>query len=470
MDQTPHGQHDDPSVARDRDTAPTAGFGAYRDAGHGPHEPQGPYGSHHASPPYAHDAGYAPYPGHSAAPAPLRRRTAPIVVAVVAAGLLGGGLGAGGVALLDHNSSSAPTALTAQPASATVTSASPGSIPYAAQVASKSTADLTVTGQSGEAVGSGIILTRDGYVLTNNHVVSGVGQGGRIQVTLPDGSTHSATVRGVAPSYDLAVVKVDGVSNLTPAVLGQSSGVQVGQQVVAVGSPENLSNTVTSGIVSNLSRTVTASDDSGQSVAVYNGLQTDTPINPGNSGGPLVNLQGQVVGVNSAVDTGQASQGGVQAFGLGFAIPVDTARRVADQLMQDGSATKPILGVSGSLSGSDSSSSVTGAQVTGVTEGGAAAKAGIARGDVITKVNGVPIGNYADLMAQILKQQPGQSIPLTVQSGGSSKTVTVTLGTAKDTATTTVPARQQQEQQQQSPFGGGSPFGQDSPFGGLPFG
>ena len=176
-----------------------------------------------------------------------------------------------------------------------------------------------------------------------------------------------------------------------------------------------------------------------------------------------MNLQGQVVGVNSAVDTGQASQGGVQAFGLGFAIPVDTARRVADQLMQDGSATKPILGVSGSLSGSDSSSSVAGAQVTGVTQGGAAAKAGIARGDVITKVNGVPIGNYADLMAQILKQQPGQSIPLTVQSGNSSKTVTVTLGTAKDTARTTVPARQQQEQQQ-------SPFGGDSPFGGLPFG
>ncbi len=128
----------------------------------------------------------------------------------MAAGLLGGGLGAGGVALLDHDSSSAPAALTAQTASATVTSASPGSIPYAAQVASKSTADLTVTGQSREAVGSGIILTRDGYVLTNNHVVSGVGDGGRIQVTLPDGSTHSASVRGVAPSYDLAVVKVDG--------------------------------------------------------------------------------------------------------------------------------------------------------------------------------------------------------------------------------------------------------------------
>jgi putative serine protease PepD len=150
----------------------------------------------------------------------------------------------------------------------------------------------------------------------------------------------------------------------------------------------------------------------------------------------------------------------VQAFGLGFAIPVDTARRVADQLMQDGSATKPILGVSGSLSGSDSSTSVAGAQVTGVTEGGAASRAGIARGDVITKVNGVPIGNYADLMAQVLKQQPGQTIPLTVTSGGSSRTVDVTLGTAKDTATTTVPSRQQQQ----------SPFGGDSPFGGFPFG
>ncbi|MGJ0120705.1 S1C family serine protease [Williamsia sp. MIQD14] len=405
-----------------------------------------------------------------------QRSGTPILVAVLAAGLIGGGLGAGGVALLDHRDS-APAALTSAPSSPGTVNATPGSVTYAAKVASKSTADIAVSGAQGTAVGSGIILTADGYTLTNNHVVSGVGDGGRIQVTLPDGTTHAATVTGVAPSYDLAVIKVSGVSGLTPATLGQSNGLQVGQQVVAVGSPENLSNTVTSGIISALSRTVTAGDESGSQVAVYNGLQTDTPINPGNSGGPLVNLQGQVVGVNSAVDTGQAAGGGVQAFGLGFSIPVDTAKRVAEQLMQNGTATKPVLGVSGSLSETTNASqtSVNGARVGSVSADGAAARAGLRAGDVITAIDGSPISNYADLMAQVLRHQPGQQIPITVtDTGGKSEKLTVTLGSAKDDATTTVSTQSAPSQQgspdqgspdqnspdQGSPFDGLDPFGQ----------
>ena len=143
-------------------------------------------------------------------------------------------------------------------------------------------------------------------------VVAGAGSGSTIVVTTGDGHQHNATVTGNAPSYDLAVIKLEGASGLTPAALGDSDALKVGQQVVAVGSPDSLSNTVTSGIVSALSRTVTAGDTSGSSLTVYNGLQTDTPINPGNSGGPLVNLQGQVIAVNSAVDTGQAASGGPQ--------------------------------------------------------------------------------------------------------------------------------------------------------------
>ncbi|GAA1480843.1 hypothetical protein GCM10009624_12830 [Gordonia sinesedis] len=310
---------------------------------------------------------------------------------------------------------------------------------YAAQVASKSTTDIKVATPQGTGVGSGIVLSPDGYVLTNNHVINGAGDGGRIQATTADGKTYRATVQGTSPSYDLAVIKLQNASGLTPAQLGRSSDLQVGQQVVAVGSPENLSNTVTSGIISALSRTVTAADQTGSSVAVYNGLQTDTPINPGNSGGPLVNLQGQVVGVNSAVNTGQSGPGGVQAYGLGFAIPIDAARRIANQLLQDGQATKPVLGVTGSMAATDASE--PGATVRGVQSGGAADRAGIRSGDVVTKVGDATIGNYADLMAQVLTHNPGETVPVTVNSNGRSRTVQVTLGDAVDRAQTTVPER-----------------------------
>jgi putative serine protease PepD len=295
-------------------------------------------------------------------------------------------------------------------------------------------------------------------VLTNNHVVAMAGNGSTIQVTTSDGKTYGAEVTGTSPSYDLAVIKLDGASGLTPAALGDSDGLQVGEQVVAVGSPENLSNTVTSGIVSALSRTVTAADESGSGVTVYNGLQTDTPINPGNSGGPLVNLKGQVVGVNSAVDTGQAASGGVQAYGLGFAIPVNTAKRIGNELLQDGQATKPVLGVSGSLTATDSAAE--GAQISSVQSGGAADQAGIKQGDVITKIGDTPISNYADLMAQILTHTPGETVSVTVGSGSDARTVQVKLGSAVDKQETTIPESGGQSNQPRIPFGGGG-------FGGL---
>ncbi len=408
-------------------------------------------------PPTQPQSVWEPHPG--AAPvAPERPRgrgvTKPIVVTALLAGLLGGAVGMGGSMLLNQDASSSVPVLSSQPApAATAADVQPGSITYAAQVASKSTADIKVSMNQGTAVGSGVVLSPDGYVLTNNHVVAGAVNGGDIQVTIADGKTYPATVTGTSPSYDLAVIKLKGASGLTPATLGDSSALQVGEQVVAVGSPENLSNTVTSGIISALSRTVTAADESGSGVTVYNGLQTDTPINPGNSGGPLVNLQGQVVGVNSAVDTGQASSGGVQSFGLGFAIPIDTAKRIANELLQDGQATKPVLGVSGSLASADQS--VSGAQVSSVQQGGAAAAAGIKAGDVITKVGDTPVSNYADLMAQILTHTPGETVPITIGSGGQARTVSVKLGSAVDKQQTTIPESS-----------GGSSGGNGFPFGG----
>ncbi|MET9201965.1 trypsin-like peptidase domain-containing protein [Gordonia sp. NPDC003585] len=405
-----------------------------------PHSPQphssGWYTGSHV--PGGYGPTYAqPQPELQPGPPTRRRRTvtAPIMATALIAGLLGGAVGVGGSLLVDRSDNVAAPLLTSVPAGNNPADQQPGSTTYAAQVASKFTADIKVAGSQGTAVGSGIVLSQDGHVLTNNHVVDGVGNSGRIQVTTSDGKTFAASVTGTSPSYDLAVIKLQDASGLTPAALGESSGVKVGQQVVAVGSPENLSNTVTSGIVSALSRTVTAGDGSGGPVAVYNGLQTDTAINPGNSGGPLVNLSGQVIGVNSAVNTGQAASGGVQAFGLGFAIPVDVAKRVANEILQQGHSTKPVLGVSGSIGGD---SSDQGARVASVQSGGPADSAGIRQGDVVTKIGDATIGGYADLMAQTLTHTPGDTVPVTVESNGRTRTVNVTLGSVVDQEQTVV--------------------------------
>ncbi len=315
----------------------------------------------------------------------------------------------------------------------------------------------------GTAEGSGVILTADGEVLTNNHVVSGA-QGGQISVTLADGSSHPASVVGTSPSYDLAVIKLQGVSGLTAATLGQSSDVRVGEQVVAIGSPQGLSGTVTAGIVSAQNRTVTAGAQGGEQPVVYNGLQTDAPINQGNSGGPLVNLAGQVVGINSAIATSGQNAGSI---GLGFAIPVDTARRVAQELMNDGTATKPQLGVQGQVTASSSggSSGATdtgGAAISGVQAGSAAATAGLKAGDVVTRVGDAPVTDFTDLVARIGNYAPGQTVPLTVASGGQSRTVQVTLAGVPDTAATTGQGGGS-DQGGQGGQGGSSPL---DPFGG----
>ena len=417
----------------------------------GPVPPPGPWAMNpQATPP--------PFVSPPPPPPVARQRagvTKPIIVTALLAGLLGGAVGMGGSSLLGHDAASVPI-LNSQPAAAAnAADAQPGSVTYAASVASKSTADIKVQTANGTAVGSGIVLSPDGYVLTNHHVVAGAGSGSTIVVTTGDGHQHNATVTGNAPSYDLAVIKLEGASGLTPAALGDSDALKVGQQVVAVGSPDSLTNTVTSGIVSALSRTVTAGDTSGSSLTVYNGLQTDTPINPGNSGGPLVNLQGQVIAVNSAVDTGQAASGGPQSFGLGFAIPINTAKRIANELLQDGQATKPVMGVSGSLSAGDRTE---GATVSSVQRGGPAADAGIRQGDVITKVGDTTVSDYADLMAQILTHEPGETVPVTIGSGSDARTVEVKLGSAVDEQETTVP--------ESGSGSGGSPL----PFGGNPFG
>jgi putative serine protease PepD len=284
-----------------------------------------------------------------------------------------------------------------------------------------------------QSLGSGVIVDADkGYILTNNHVIATATAGnGTIKVTLADGRTVSATVVGTDPSDDLAVLKVK-LTGLTAATFASSSALQVGQTVVAVGAPLGLSDTVTAGIVSNTARPVTTGD-SNNDQAVFNAVQTDAAINPGNSGGPLVNLNGDVVGINAAIATDQ-SNGGLQVpgqqsssgnIGIGFAIPSDEAGRIATELIATGKATHAVLGVS--VGGSNATQG-SGAVIRSVTSGSPADKAGLRVGDVVTALAGQRIDQADALVAAVRSHAPGQQVKLTYTRGGSSSTVSLTLG------------------------------------------
>ena len=402
-------------------------WGSHQNPGPAAPPAAGPAWSSHGSPP----GGFGPPPhtgAHEFPPQqpPPRRGMASVITAAVLAGVVGGAAGFGGAyALMDRGSG---PGLTQQPGSSNSANLVPGSVGAAAQKAMPSTVDIRVQLAQGVAEGSGVVLTADGNVLTNNHVVAGAN--GQIQVTLADGSEHPATVVGTSPSYDLAVIKVTDAQNLTPAVLGQSSSLAVGQPVVAIGSPQGLTGTVTTGIISAFNRTVATEGENGGPSVVYNGLQTDAPINHGNSGGPLVNLDGQVIGINSAI-------AGDNSTGLGFAIPVDQAKRVAEEIMKTGSATKPLLGVQGNTAQASPAANTSGAKLDSVQAGSPAANAGLVAGDVVTKVGDEKVENFTDLVARVGSYAPGTQVPLTVTSGGTSKVVTVTLAGQPDKGATT---------------------------------
>jgi putative serine protease PepD len=307
--------------------------------------------------------------------------------------------------------------------------------------------------------GSGIVLSADGLILSNNHVVSAVlggpsgpkppqglpgagpvptkpgapsadpaPAGAKTLVTFADGRTAPFTVVGTDPATDIAVVRAEGVSGLTPITLGSSSSLRVGQDVVAIGSPLGLEGTVTTGIVSALNRPVAAGGDATNQNTVLDAIQTDAAINPGNSGGALVNMNGELVGVNSAIATlgGDSPEAQSGSIGLGFAIPVDQAKRIADELIANGSATHASLGV-------QVSNDVTthGAKIVEVVKGGAAANAGLPGGVVVTKVDDRVIGSANALVAAVRSRAPGDKLTLTyIDTTGNNQTVQVTLGKA----------------------------------------
>jgi putative serine protease PepD len=282
----------------------------------------------------------------------------------------------------------------------------------------------------GGATGSGFVISSDGYILTNNHVIaSAVTNGGSISVRLQDGRSYDATVVGRDASYDLAVLRI---SNRTlPALqFGDSDRVAVGDSVLAIGSPLGLSGTVTLGIISAKDRAVTAGE-SARDNSFINALQTDAAINPGNSGGPLVDATGAVIGVNSAIATlgsGLGSQTG--SIGLGFAIPINQARKTAEQLIKNGKATYPIIGVSVDMSVSGKGALIAN-KATAIMAGGPAAKAGLKPGDLITDFDGRAITSPEELIVAVRSHDVGQSVEVKYTRDGKSYTATLILTAGK---------------------------------------
>ncbi len=276
---------------------------------------------------------------------------------------------------------------------------------------------VSIKGATGQ--GSGIVLDDAGHILTNNHVAE-LGQDGELTVVLQDGQSGTATIVGLDPSTDLAVIQVEGLEGLKPVTLGRSADLAVGDQLLAIGSPLGLSGTVTEGIVSALNRPVTAGESG---AAVFEAIQTDAAINPGNSGGALVDSAGRLVGINSAIATLGGSGGQTGSIGLGFAIPIDQATRIADELIRTGNATHALLGTTvGDVQ------TGTGATLGEVTSGSAADQAGLRSGDVITKIDGRVIDGSEGLVAAIRSQAPGTEVTLTYVRGGSAATALVALG------------------------------------------
>jgi len=356
---------------------------------------------------------------------PRRGGTGRVVAVAVVAGLLAGVVGGiGAYVVADRRASQNLTSPgTVLPQSSADLSARPnGSIAQVAAAVLPTVVQIEERNGQGGGTGSGFVLRSDGYILTNNHVVSGAANGGSLTVTFQDGTTKAAKIVGRDSSYDLAVVKVDA-SGLTASSLGNSDGVVVGDTAIAIGSPLGLEGTVTSGIISSLNRPVTAGG-SGES-SFINAIQTDAAINPGNSGGPLVNAVGQVIGVNSAIASlGQTSTGAqAGSIGLGFAIPINQAKRVAEEIISTGKSSHPVIGVSVDLTYAG-----PGAQVKTVTPGGPSDKAGIKVGDVILKVDGRSVADATEMIVAIRAHTPGETITLTVKDGSGTRDVQVTLG------------------------------------------
>ncbi|RLQ80957.1 PDZ domain-containing protein [Salinibacterium amurskyense] len=408
-------------------------------------------------------------PAEPAAPAKKPRLTLGLVAGFAIVALLGGASGAGVALWAVGNQATSAVSGTASPASITVND--PGNATLVTSVVAKAApaiVTINVTGQNSGGSGSGVIISEDGNVITNAHVVTLDGEVAdpKVTVTTADGRLLSATVVGFDPISDIAVINIDDASDMPFINIADSSELNVGDSTVAIGAPLGLSGTVTSGIVSALNRSITiassalpedpeispdAPDDSeapdlwnfdlfgengqgnGQSSATQASvalavIQTDAAINPGNSGGALLNSDGELIGINVAIASSGGNEGSI---GVGFAIPSNVASRVANEILETGTATHGLLGASVADVTDDpaqSDAEVVGASIVGISDGGAAADAGLQIGDIVTGFDGLPITNKTDLTAQVRAYSAGESVPLTYVRDGKGYTVDVTLG------------------------------------------
>jgi putative serine protease PepD len=342
------------------------------------------------------------------------------VIRLVALGLSIAAVGLAIAALviaLDHDNSST--------SSANATSTSTCHVTTIAEQELPSVVTISVHGVGGSGTGSGEVIDGSGHILTNNHVISSAASGGNITVIFSDGSSQTARLVGRDPQTDLAVLQVPQTNGLRAIRFGSSENVRVGQGVVALGAPLGLSSTVTAGIVSARDRSVNVPADNGGTALLVAAIQTDAAINPGNSGGALVDCSGRLIGVPTAGATVPTENGGSSAgnIGLGFAIPSDFARSIADELIAHGSVSHGFLGLS-----VDTAADGSGLLVVAVTPGGPAAQAGLQIGDVITKLDGQPATSAEQLLALTLTHRPGDTISVTYERQGTSHTTQLTLG------------------------------------------
>lgn len=400
-----------------------------------------------------------------------RRRGTAVAGLLIAAALVGGVAGVGGSYLGNTVWSGSPAASSSSDGPSAITVNNPGSVNEATAVATQvmpSTVTITVSSSQESGNGTGVVLSDDGYVLTNTHVVTlgGAVSDGTIKVTASDGTIYDAEVVGTDPVYDLAVIKLKDASGLTPIEFADSDKLNVGDTTVAVGAPLGLPNTVTTGIVSALDRSIQIQssaapdseepqtpDDQGQDGTPWffdlpgqdqeqqqsaqddsislSVIQTDAAINPGNSGGPLVNSEGKLIGINVAIATAggsSSSESESGSVGIGFSIPSNIAQRVADEIIDNGKATHGLLGASVTSSSSYEDATVEGAAIVEVTDGGAAQKAGLREGDVVTEFNGNQVRSSTDLTAQVRALASGTKATLTYVRDGTSETVDLTVG------------------------------------------
>lgn len=412
--------------------------GAYRQPYAGPQTD--PWRAPQAAPAPQAGPPTGPPPG---APPPQRERRRPgwpgvVAASVLAAALASGATVAGVQALEDEPAPTAPTTSAETPGPVQQADGTSPDWTAVAEAVAPSVVTIRVSGQAGSGQGSGVVLDADGSILTNNHVVAGAGPGTTIGVALSDGRVFDdVEVVGTDPTTDLAVIRIaDPPADLTPATLGTSSEVVVGQEVMALGNPLGLSDTVTTGIVSAVDRPVTTQDaaapgQGGQAEPVVtNAIQTDAAINPGNSGGALVDTSGAVIGINSSIASTSQDSGNI---GIGFAIPIDEAQRIATELLADGTAEHALLGVSlrDGLSTVDGVAR-QGAEVVEVVPGSAADGAGLQPGDTVVAVDDDTATGAESLTAHIRERAPGTEVTLTVIRDGETVDVPATLGTREE--------------------------------------